>query len=181
MSIPVYKIVMVGDGGVGKTSLVRRYCENKFDESRIQTLGVDFQSHDVVVDTDTLVRLSIWDVAGQDRFSSFRDQFYTGALAIALVYDVTDPSSFFSLQHWKREVNSTVPSVPMGIVGNKADLTPIVPHDEAKGWAIQEGIPFIATSARTSENVEAMFHGLAQLAHQYKKGLDMLQRMLGNV
>lgn len=180
-NLPIYKIVVVGDGGVGKTSLVRRYCENKFEESRVQTIGVDFQSRDVTINDEITVRLSIWDVAGQDRFSSFRDQFYSGALAVALVYDATDPSSFFNLYHWKREVQNNVPGVPMGIIGNKSDLRMIVPIEEAKGWATQEGLPFISASARTGENIESLFHGLAQLAHQYKKGQDLLQQMLGNV
>jgi GTPase SAR1 family protein len=104
-ALPIYKVVVAGDGNVGKTSLVRRYCEGKFEASRITTLGVDFQTKVVTVGDQT-IKLSIWDVAGQDRFVSFRDTFYRGAHAVALVYDVTSPATFFNLMHWRDEIQS---------------------------------------------------------------------------
>src|SRR5215813_9520040 len=129
-SQPVYKVVVAGDGNVGKTSLVRRYCEGKFDESRVTTLGVDFQTKLVTLQ-NMVIKLSIWDVAGQDRFISFRDTFYRGAHAVALVFDVTSPPSFFNLRHWYDEIQSAVPLVPMVVIGNKSDLFTVIPPDEA--------------------------------------------------
>lgn len=171
-SIPIYKILLVGDGTVGKTSLVRRYCENQFAISRVETIGIDFHSNTIALDEETTVTLVLWDVAGQDRFSAFRDQFYGGALAVALTYDVTSPSTFFSLQHWQREVNRYVAGVPMAVVANKSDLPAIVPTEEAHGWADAMGYPFISTSAKTGENVGVLFRGLAQLAHHYLEQLE---------
>ena len=164
-NIPIYKVVIAGDGNVGKTSLVRRYCEGKFDESRIMTLGVDFQTKLVTLEHVT-VKLSIWDVAGQDRFLSFRDTFYQGAHAVALVYDVTAPFTFFNLMHWRDEIQSIVPLVPMVVIGNKSDLYSVIPPDEAKGWAKGLNMPFLLTSAATGENVDQFFSGLAYLAIQ---------------
>lgn len=175
MSEPViYKVVLVGDGNVGKTSLVRRFCEGKFEESRILTIGVDFQIKTVQLGDQT-IRLSIWDVAGQDRFRAFRDQFYSGALAVALIYDVTAPATFFNLPRWRNEVMTAIPGVPMAVIGNKLDLGPVVPPGEAEGWAKFEGkMPFLQTSALSGQNVEEFFRGLAYLAIRH---LDSLREV----
>jgi small GTP-binding protein len=166
---PIYKVVLVGDGNVGKTSLVRRFCEGKFEDSRILTMGVDFQIKTVQLGQRTL-RLSIWDVAGQDRFRTFRDQFYAGTLAAALVYDVTSPATFFNLARWRQEVLNSTPGVPMVVVGNKKDLGPVVPPGEVAGWARAEGqMPFLQASALTGENVEEFFRGLAYVAYKYQQ------------
>jgi small GTP-binding protein len=179
-TLPTYKIVVAGDGNVGKTSLIRRYCEGKFEESRITTLGVDFQTKVVTVG-EQLVKLSIWDVAGQDRFLSFRDTFYPGAHAVALVYDVTTPSTFFNLMHWRDEIQSAVPNVSMVVIGNKNDLFNVIPADEAKGWAKSLNMAFLLTSAATGERVDEFFAGLAYLAVQEQQRRDereSLQRTL---
>jgi small GTP-binding protein len=164
-ALPIYKVVVAGDGNVGKTSLVRRYCEGKFEQSRITTLGVDFQTKLVKIG-DKTIKLSIWDVAGQDRFVSFRDTFYRGAHAVALVYDVTSPATFFNLMHWRDEIQSVVPLVPMVVIGNKIDLFSVIPPDEAQGWAKSLSMPFLLTSAATGERVNDFFAGLAYLALQ---------------
>ncbi len=174
---PVYKVVLVGNGNVGKTSLVRRFCEGKFDESRILTIGVDFQIKTVKLG-EREMRLSIWDVAGQDRFRTFRDQFYSGTMAAGLVYDVTSPASFFDLARWRDEVRSAVPGIPMAVIGNKLDLGAVVPPGEAGGWAKYEGrMPMLQTSALTGEYVEEMFQGLAYLAYKYQQSLRALNTM----
>ena len=177
-TLPMYKVVIAGDGNVGKTSLVRRYCEGKFDQSRIITLGVDFQTKLVNVGGNT-VKLSIWDVAGQDRFLSFRDTFYRGAHAVALVYDVTAPASFFNLMHWRDEIQSAVPLVPMVVIGNKSDLYHVIPPEEAKGWAKSLNMPFLSTSAATGDHVDEFFAGLAYLAiqeQQHREEREAAQR-----
>jgi Ras-related protein Rab-35 len=173
---PIYKVLLVGDGNVGKTSLIRRYCDGKFDESRILTIGVDFQVKTVQLGERTL-RLSIWDVAGQDRFRLFRDQFYAGTLAAALVYDATSPATFFNLVRWRDEVRVSVPSVPMVVIGNKTDLGPVVPPGEAEGWAKYEGgMPYLETSALTGQNVPELFQGLAYLARKQTENLREVEK-----
>ncbi len=178
MSDPtIYKVVLIGDGNVGKTSLVRRFCEGKFDESRILTIGVDFQVKTVQLGGRT-IRLSIWDVAGQDRFRSFRDQLYAGTLACALVYDVTAPATFFNLARWREEVLASVPGVPLVVIGNKKDLGAVVPPAEAEGWAKLEGqMPFLQTSALTGERVEEFFQGLGYLAYKYREMLQEVDKV----
>lgn len=174
---PVYKVVLVGDGNVGKTSLVRRFCEGKFEESRILTIGVDFQIKTVTLGEREL-RLSIWDVAGQQRFRTFRDQFYGGTLAAALVYDVTSPSSFLNLARWRDEVLAAAPGVPMVLIGNKTDLGVVVPASEAAGWAKGHGgMPMLQTSALTGENIEELFKGLAYVAYKHHEKLKDLEKL----
>ena len=173
---PIYKVVLIGDGNTGKTSLVRRFCEGRFEESRVLTIGVDFQIKTVQLG-ERQIRLSIWDIAGQDRFRSFRDQFYTGTLAAALVYDVTAPATFFNLARWRDEVLASVPGVPMVVIGNKKDLGPVVPPAEAEGWAKFEAkTAFLQTSALTGENVEAFFQGLAYIAYKHHATLKELEK-----
>ncbi|HVO41984.1 MAG TPA: Rab family GTPase [Aggregatilineales bacterium] len=163
--LSVYKVVLAGDGNVGKTSLIRRYCEGKFDESRILTLGVDFQTK-LVSFRNRTVKLSIWDIAGQEKFATFRDTFYGGAHAVALVYDITSPASFANLQRWQDEIQSVVPNVPMAVIGNKIDLVSVVSADAARSWSYDHSLPFLLTSAATGERVDDFFRGMAWLAMQ---------------
>ena len=171
-SVPVYKVVLIGDANVGKTSLVRRYCENIFREIRVETIGIDFQSHTVQLNDEEAVCLVIWDVAGEERFSGFRDQYYTGALAVALVYDVTHPPSFANLEAWQQEVRRAIPGVPALVIGNKSDLEITVSPNDAEHWAAQYGYHFMLVSAKMGENVDEMFLRLAEMAHHHLQDLE---------
>lgn len=167
-SIPVYKVIVAGDASVGKTSLIRRYCEGKFEHSRMMTIGVDFQTKDVLVG-EQQVRLSIWDVAGQERFGSFRETFYRGAHAVALVYDSTIPESLTNLVHWREEILKIAPTVPMAVIANKSDMPPAVNADEARHWSMALQMPFLETSAATGYHTASLFKGLARLAVEHNR------------
>jgi len=160
---PIAKVVIAGDGGAGKTSLIRRYCEGMFDESRVLTIGVDFQVKIVEIE-DRTIKLSIWDIAGQERFGAFRDTFYRGAQAVALVYDVTDILSMNNLVNWHREIAKVAPRAGFCVVGNKIDLHRVIPRSTAQGWASGLGFPYLETSAKTAEGVEEFFLALARIA-----------------
>jgi len=114
----------VGDGGVGKTSMVLRYTENKFKENYIMTIGTNFgmKSIELPEKPEDKITLQIWDLAGQDQFQSVRPVFYQGAKAILYVFDLTRKSSLFNLFKWKEEVEEIVGSIPCILVGNKLDL-----------------------------------------------------------
>lgn len=168
---PVYKILLVGDDHVGKTSLARRFCEGRFDHSHGVTIGVDFRQKTLELGEHALT-LSIWDVAGQGRFRAFRDQFYDGTLAVALVYDVTAPATFFNLPQWRDEVLTILPGVPLAVVGNKLDLGRVIARADVASWARFQGkLPFLETSALNGENVEEFFKGMAYLAYQQRRKL----------
>jgi Ras-related protein Rab-1A len=158
----VVKVVFLGDGSVGKTALVRRFCQNRFEESRVMTIGVDFQVKEVDLNGKT-VKLSIWDVAGQDRFQSVRENFYRGSQAAALVYDCTNPETFKNLKRWVEEIREFAPKVKFLLVANKQDLgeDPNILPDK---FAATLNLPVFKTSALSGEQVEPMFHKLAELA-----------------
>jgi small GTP-binding protein len=162
-SLPTLKVVIAGDGNVGKTSLIRRWCEGKFAASRVMTIGVDFQTKVVELPTGP-VKLSIWDVAGQDRFQSLRTGFYRGSRVVALVYDVTESASLTNLVRWREEINKAVSRSKYIVVGNKTDLPRNVPRDVANRFADEIGAPYVETSAASGEGVPEMFEALARQA-----------------
>jgi small GTP-binding protein len=167
--IPLCKVVVVGDGAVGKSSLIRRYCEGKFDASRVATIGVDFYTQRVSLPTGT-VKLSIWDMAGQDRFQVVRTGFYRGSLAAALVYDVTSMASLANLKRWRDEVLGAVPTQALVMVGNKVDLDRTVDSQLARAASAYLGAPYLETSALSGEGVAILFETLATLAMEARSG-----------
>lgn len=162
--IPIVKVVVAGDGFVGKTSLIRRYSQGMFQASRVMTIGVDFQTVIVEVRGQS-VKLSIWDIAGQERFGAFRGSFYRGARAVALVYDVTDQISMVNLTRWQAEIVKVAPEAHFVVVGNKIDLHRAVQREQAESWATSKGFPYIETSAVTEAGVKEFFDTLGQLAY----------------
>jgi small GTP-binding protein len=163
--IPLLKVVVVGDGAVGKTSLIRRYVEGKFDASRVATIGVDFYTQRVQLPSG-MVKLSIWDMAGQERFEAVRTGFYRGSRAAALVYDITSPGSLKNLRRWREEVLRAVGQQPFVVVGNKIDLTRTVRPEFGRVFASYVGAPYLETSALTGEGVADLFKALATQAVQ---------------
>jgi small GTP-binding protein len=170
--IPLLKVVVVGDGAVGKTTLIRRYCEGKFHASRVATIGVDFYTQQVQIPRSTgvgassVVKLSIWDMAGQDQFEIVRTGFYRGSRAAALVYDVTSKASLGNLKRWRDEVLRVLPGQPFLVVGNKVDLERTVGPELGQRAAAYFGAPYVETSALTGEGVAELFETLAVLAVQ---------------
>lgn len=162
-NFPLLKVMLLGDGNVGKTSLARQFCEGKFEQSRVLTIGVDFQTKVLQLQKGT-VKLSIWDVAGQPRFQVVRETFYRGCLAAALVYDLTDKRTLSNLNNWLEEIRRFVPNVKFLIAGNKLDLAATENDVEGKAFATRHSIPYVETSAATGKNVHQMFVGLAYLA-----------------
>jgi small GTP-binding protein len=160
---PIVKVVVAGDAGVGKTSLIRRYCTNEFEETHAATGGVDFQIKIVEIENRS-IKLSIWDIAGQEKFGAFRDTFYRGAKAVALVYDVTEPGSMENLPRWHAEIAQICPAAHFVIVGNKTDLERKTSRELVEAWANSMGFPHFETSALTGDNVNQFFTTLAKLA-----------------
>lgn len=156
------KVVVAGDGAVGKTSLVRRYCEGKFEESRVMTIGVDFQTKLVELPTGR-VKLSIWDMAGQERFAVMRAGFYRGSRVAALVFDVTSRASLSNVETWRAEILKVVPKQKFVLIGNKIDLRRVVDSQAAADYAARINAPYVETSAATGEGVPRMFEALARL------------------
>ena len=159
-----YKVAIAGAGGVGKTTLLRRYATGKFQESRIMTIGVDFQTIEVDLKGQP-IKLTAWDLAGQERFAPFRNSFYKGARAVALVFDVHDRDSLEDLPHWLEEAGSVVPDTYLVVNGNKTDLPRVVTPEEGKAYAASINAAYVETSAKTGEGVQQFFRYLAIAAH----------------
>jgi len=172
--LPVLKVVIAGDGNAGKTSLVRRYCEGKFDTSRVATIGVDFQTQTVDLPSGQ-VKLSIWDMAGQERFRVVRAGFYRGSLAAALVFDITNPSSLTNLESWYQEISEVAPNQKFIVIGNKIDLERVQGSETAQAYAARISAPYLETSASTGEGVSVMFETMATLAFSYSAKLGSHQ------
>mmetsp|Transcript_19608 Transcript_19608/g.50992 ORF Transcript_19608/g.50992 Transcript_19608/m.50992 type:complete len:201 (+) Transcript_19608:83-685(+) len=173
------KVVILGNGGVGKSSLMNRFVNNEFDAQSFHTIGVEFLNKDLQIDGDTYT-MQIWDTAGQERFKSLRTPFYRGADCCMLCYDVTDQPSFKNLGMWKKEFTHyadvrDASKFPFVLLGNKVDCSPserAVPHDAAEAWCAENGnVPYFETSAKDNINVEMAFVAAAQ---QVKKCTPVL-------
>jgi small GTP-binding protein len=159
--IPLYKVSVGGDEAVGKTSLIRRYCEGKFEQSRVATIGVDFQTKVVELPSGK-VKLSIWDMAGQARFEVVRTGMYRGSRATALVFDLSAPETLEHLAAWQVEASANAKGTKILVVGNKLDL--VSERGAGKAFADSIGAPYVETSAQSGEGVAEMFETLAKLA-----------------
>jgi Ras-related protein Rab-8A len=156
------KVIVVGDGAVGKTSIIVRYVKGEFDPTYIKTIGVNFFSQDILV-SDRLFNLQIWDTAGQEHFGPVRKKYFLGARGAILVYDKTDQRSFENIDSWLKQIEETCGTIPTVLVGNKADLTEVITLDQGQKLAKKLSFPFIETSAKTGLNTVKVFSALASL------------------
>ncbi|OHT01478.1 Ras-related protein RIC1 [Tritrichomonas foetus] len=154
----MFKLLVVGESGVGKTCMLLRFADNKFEENFLSTIGVDFKVKEIMVD-DKKVKLQIWDSAGQERFRNITASYYRNCSAIIIVYDITNHDSFDRVQQWVTDVRGFVPDAPLLLVGNKCDLEEDrkVTIEEGKGLADKLGFVFLETSAKTALNIENVF------------------------
>jgi small GTP-binding protein len=166
-NIPLIKVIIGGDEAVGKTSLIRRYCEGRFDTSRVMTIGVDFQTKVVQLPEQT-VKLSIWDMAGQERFAPIRPGFYRGSQAAALIYDLSAPETLKNLVNWYFEIAKVIKDQKYLVVANKTDLVKEETDKLGLQFARVIHADYVRTSAVTGAGVPEMFEKLARLglAHQ---------------
>ncbi|GAY62143.1 hypothetical protein CUMW_215480 [Citrus unshiu] len=159
----LFKLLLIGDSGVGKSCLLLRFADDSYLESYISTIGVDFKIRTVEQDGKT-IKLQIWDTAGQERFRTITSSYYRGAHGIIVVYDVTDQESFNNVKQWLNEIDRYASeNVNKLLVGNKCDLTAnkVVSYETAKAFADEIGIPFMETSAKSATNVEQAFMAMA--------------------
>jgi small GTP-binding protein len=164
-----FRVVLLGEAAVGKTSLVRRYTENVFDEEYKQTIGTTFATKDIEV-TDSegtvrKVRLNVWDMGGQSTYRELRRQFMKGASGAIIVYDVTRPETFMAMNNWFESFREVCQASPVIISANKVDLTDkrMVPHEPGmmlRSWFQAE---YFETSAKTGDAVNNVFTRLAEI------------------
>ena len=153
-----FKLVILGNPAVGKTSLIVRFIKNKFTEDYKTTLGVDFLTKELTLYNKAHIRLMIWDMGGQDKWFSRRAKFMRGADGAVIVYSNTDIKSYLNLDKWVDEVHQHANrDVPIILVKNKSDLPPIRENLNPIKLLERLNTKIIETSAKTGENVEEMF------------------------
>ena len=155
----IIKILTLGDTMVGKSSIVLRFSEDKFDDNQFATIGIDFKTKYIKV-RDASVKVLIWDTAGQEKFRNIAKQYYKGANGVLLIYDVTNKKSFERIAYWMNELkdNNQINELDICLVGNKIDLEGrVITREEGEKFALDNDIKYFEVSAKTSEGIEELF------------------------
>jgi len=172
----LFKLLIIGDSGVGKSSLLVRFADNHFSGNYITTIGVDFKIRTIEINGER-VKLQIWDTAGQERFRTITSTYYRGTHGVIVVYDVSSGESFANVKRWLHEIDANCDVVNRILVGNKNDDPDrkVVLTEDARRFADQMGIQLFETSAKDNINVEEMFRSITTLVLKSKK--DQKERL----
>ena len=158
----LFKVVLIGDSGTGKSNLLSRFTRNEFSLDSRSTIGVEFATRSINLDGKT-IKAQIWDTAGQERYRAITSAYYRGAVGALLVYDIAKHSTYINVSRWLKELRDHADSnIVVMLVGNKSDLKHLraVPTDEAKAFAAENNLSFIETSALDASNVEQAFQNI---------------------
>ncbi|CAL8398150.1 unnamed protein product [Gadus morhua 'NCC'] len=164
----VFKVVLIGESGVGKSNMLSRFTKNEFNHDSRTTIGVEFSTRTVQLDTNT-IKAQIWDTAGLERYRAITSAYYRGAVGALLVYDISKHLTYESAERWLKELyDHADPHIVVMLVGNKSDLDSVrtVPTEEAQDFADKRELMFMETSALDSTNVEAAFSEVLKAIHK---------------
>ena len=172
-SSKTFKILTIGESGVGKTCILRRFVENKFLKNHLATIGIDFKTKTLNINNQE-IKLKIWDTAGQERFRNITTQYYKGADGIVLIYDVTDDASYEKIRDWMAQILSNTKREDIGLVllGNKCDMEPrAVTEEQGNKMAEELQVSYFETSALTGQGINEAFNELTRDIMK-RKGVD---------
>ncbi|XP_057462175.1 LOW QUALITY PROTEIN: ras-related protein RABA1c-like [Actinidia eriantha] len=172
----LFKLVLIGDSGVGKSNLLSRFTRNEFSLESKSTIGVEFATKSLNVD-GKVIKAQIWDTAGQERYRAITSAYYRGAVGALLVYDVTRHSTFENVERWLKELRDhTDPNIVVMLIGNKSDLRHLVAvsTEDGKSFAERESLFFMETSALEATNVDNAFSEILTQIYRIvsKKAMD---------
>ncbi|KII62436.1 Ras-related protein Rab-11A [Thelohanellus kitauei] len=174
----LYKIVLIGDSGVGKSNLLSRFTRNEFNLESKSTIGVEFATRSIDADGQT-IKAQIWDTAGQERYRAITTAYYRGAVGALVVYDITKSLTFEHVANWVKELRDHADKkTVLMLIGNKSDLRHLraVSTDEARVYAEKNNLYFLETSALDSTNVEDAFRTIILEIHRVAKERPELQQ-----
>lgn len=164
-----FKLVLLGESAVGKSSLVLRFVKDQFDDYRESTIGAAFLTQTISLDENTTVKFEIWDTAGQERYKSLAPMYYRNANCAVVVYDITQASSLDKAKSWVKELQRQAnENIIIALAGNKADMVTDQPDKraiqtaDAEAYAKEAGLLFFETSAKTATNVKELFTAIAK-------------------
>ncbi|KAK4149384.1 ras family-domain-containing protein [Chaetomidium leptoderma] len=164
----LFKVVLIGDSGVGKSNLLSRFTRNEFNLDSKSTIGVEFATRSIQIDAKT-IKAQIWDTAGQERYRAITSAYYRGAVGALLVYDISKSLSFENVTRWLKELRDHADSnIVIMLVGNKTDQRHLraVPTEDGKNFASENGLSFIETSALEATNVDLAFQNILTSIYQ---------------
>ncbi|XP_071763226.1 ras-related protein Rab-25b [Centroberyx gerrardi] len=173
----VFKVVLIGESGVGKSNLLSRFTKNEFNHDSRTTIGVEFSTRTVQLQGFT-IKAQIWDTAGLERYRAITSAYYRGAVGALLVYDITKHLTYESVERWLKELyDHADPHIVVMLVGNKTDLASerSVPIEEATDFAEKKGLLFLETSALESTNVEAAFNNVLAEIHRKVSSKEVIR------
>jgi Ras-related protein Rab-1A len=157
----LYKILLIGNSSVGKSSIFSRYVDNSYSDLSVSTIGVDFKIKTLKIN-NKIVKLQIWDTNGQERFRTITNSYYRNSHGILVVFDITDRKSFTELRNWLNDADRYTENACKILVGNKCDLQHIreVTYEEAKEFADAKELIYIEVSAKKTINIDSIFETL---------------------
>ena len=161
----IFKVLLLGNSDVGKSSLILRYVDQTWSDTFVPTIGVDFKVKSLEVENKQ-IKMQIWDTAGQERFRNVISSYFRGSHGIFVIYDITNRDSFKNLENWLQEIEKNAnPNVLKILIGNKNDLEEDreIKTEEGQAFADRNGMQFIETSAKNNVNVNEAFEALAKL------------------
>lgn len=155
----ILKIIIVGNSAVGKTNILNKYINNKFDEFNKSTIGVEFFSKEIEIN-DLFIKIQFWDTAGQERFKSINNIYYKNSSAAVIVFDVNDPNNFSHIEYWHNEISKHSDDMNIILFGNKIDIANnnYLNKEEIMLYCEKKGIKLYFVSAKTGENIKQTFH-----------------------
>ena len=175
----IFKVLLLGNSDVGKSSLLLRYVDSVWNDAFVPTIGVDFKVKTLTIN-EKKVKMQIWDTAGQERFRTVVATYFRGAHGILLLYDVTNKDSFKNLESWLIEIEKNAKEKVLKIlIGNKCDLNDDreITTEEGKAFALRNGMEFMETSAKMNTNVTEAFETLGKLMIEFNsKGNQAAQK-----
>ncbi|XP_043940541.1 ras-related protein Rab-3D [Protopterus annectens] len=179
----MFKLLIIGNSSVGKTSFLFRYADDSFTSAFVSTVGIDFKVK-TVCRNEKRIKLQIWDTAGQERYRTITTAYYRGAMGFLLMYDITNQDSFHAVQDWATQIKTySWDNAQVILVGNKCDLEDdrVVPAEEGKRLGVELGFDFFEASAKDNINVKQTFeHLVGMICEKMNESLDASPSLVSN-